>query len=136
MLIKYIIVGATLVTLAVTPALAGPKEDFEEGLKAYQDGGLVAAMSLLRRAADAGHAGAQAALAYILDKTDEDEEAVKYYKLSAAQGHPDGMYGLAGMYLQGEGVKQDFAEGRKWMLKAAEAGQPMAIHAMADGYRQ
>jgi len=136
MLIKSLVVGVSLVVLSAASAVAGPKEDFEEGIKAYQEGGLVASMTLLRRASDAGHAAAQAAYAYILDKSDEDEEAVKYYKMSAAQGHPDGMYGLAGMYFMGEGIKQDFVEGRKWMVKAAETGHEMATHAMADGYRQ
>ena len=79
---------------------------------------LRAAMLGLRKAADAGHAKAQARLAEILDASDYNEEAFAYYRKSADQGDVDGVFGLASMYAVGEGTKKDPAEAYK---TAAEA---------------
>lgn len=116
------------------PAIADPQEDFVAGMDAYQEGDLIAAMTALKKAADTGHAAAQAAYAYLLDKSDYDEDAVRYYRKSAEQGHDDGMYGLASMYSGGEGVAQDFAEARKWYVKSAEKGHPLAIRVLAEAH--
>lgn len=114
--------------------LAEPEEDYQAGLKSHSVGDIVGAMSPLRRAALAGHAKAQALLAEILDRTDFDEDAVDLYRKAAAQGDPDGMFGLGTMIVSGEGVKKDPAAGRVWIQKAAELGHLQAINVMAQGY--
>lgn len=132
---KFALITALVATLGVAQgALADPQEDFLKGYEAYQKGDLIQAMTLLKKAADAGHAAAQAGFGYILDKTDDDQEAVRYYRMSAEQGHVDGMYGLGSLYLMGEGVTQDLAEGRKWIEKAAAGGGDQAIRVLAEGY--
>lgn len=115
-------------------AWAGPEEDYQIGLKAYRGGDLVGSMSPLRRAADAGHAGAQALLGDILDKAESDEEAVAYFRKSAEQGNADGQYGLGAMYAAGEGVKKDPAEARKWITRAADQGHKLAVNTLAQAY--
>lgn len=55
-----------LAILYGTPVVAGPNEDYKEGSSRYAAGDLIAAMPALRKAADAGHAQAQALIADIL----------------------------------------------------------------------
>lgn len=109
-------------------------DDYTKGAKLYARGEVTAAMPLLKRAADAGHAGAQAMYADILDKAELDEEAIDYFRKSAAQGNADGQYGLGTMYASGQGVKRDPAEARAWITKAAEQGHALAINALAQAY--
>lgn len=115
-------------------AQADTEADYQAGLKSHRAGDIVGAMPPLRRAALAGHAKAQALLADILDRTDFDTDAVELYRKSAAQGDPDGMFGLGTMIVSGEGVKRDPAGGRVWIQKAAELGHLQAINVMAQGY--
>lgn len=129
------VVFCVLASASVT-ALASPAsdEDYQKGLKAYQSDDVMGAMPLLKRSADAGHAGAQAVLAYILDKAELDEEAIAYYRKAAEQGNPDGQFGLGSMYSAGEGVKRDLGEARRWTTKAAEQGHTQAINVLAQAY--
>jgi TPR repeat protein len=68
---------------------------------------------------------------YILDGTDEDVEAVEYYRKAAAQDYPAAQFSLGAAYLSGEGVKQNPEEGHKWVKRAAENGHGAAISQMA-----
>lgn len=116
------------------PALADPEENFAAGMKAYQEGDLIKSMSELQKAADAGHAGAQAAFGYLLDKSDYDGDAVAYYRKSADQGNEEGMFGLGSLFAAGEGIEKDYAQARIWFVKAAEKGQPQAVRVLAEAY--
>jgi TPR repeat protein len=115
-------------------ALAGPDEDYQAGVKSFRDGDVVGAMTPLRSASLAGHAKAQALLAEILDRTDFDEDAIALYRLSAAQGEPDGMFGLGVMTASGEGTRKDVLAGRDWILKAADKGLVLAVNVVAQAY--
>uniref|UniRef100_A0AC34F8H9 Uncharacterized protein n=1 Tax=Panagrolaimus sp. ES5 TaxID=591445 RepID=A0AC34F8H9_9BILA len=46
-------------------------------------------------------------------------KAASYYAKAAAAGNPEGMYNLAQLYETGKGVKRDFDESLRWLLKAA-----------------
>jgi TPR repeat protein len=61
---------------------------------AFQRGDIVAAMGHYTMAADAGSAEGQARLAWILDQSEQNEEAVKWYRASADQGHSGGQYAV------------------------------------------
>ncbi|HET9653503.1 MAG TPA: tetratricopeptide repeat protein [Usitatibacter sp.] len=122
--------------LLAAAAWAGPAEDFASGKSAYERGDVRTAISFLRNSADQGHAPSQALLAQILDQAEQNEEAVKYFRLAAGQGNPEGYYGLATMYASGEGVPRDLKAAREWMTKAAEAGHPQAVQSMALAYMQ
>lgn len=127
--------ASILAAIHTVPAHAGPAEDYAEGTRQrYAVGDLIAAMPLLRRAADAGHAAAQAAIAEILDHADSDSEAIEYFRKSAAQGNADGQFGLATMLVAGEGAPKNLAEARKWIVMAAEQGHKIAINELAQAY--
>jgi TPR repeat protein len=128
------LLATLLAAIAVGPVQAGPEEDFASGMISYRRTDFSTAIPALRKAADAGHAQAQAVLASVLDAADQDEEAVAYYRKSAAAGNLDGIFGLGTMLATGEGVAKDFTEARRLYLRAAEAGHKPAIAAVAEGY--
>jgi len=127
-------IAAAVAAMYSASAAAGPAEDYAEGSTRYNSGDIVAAMPMLRRAADGGHAAAQAMLAGILAHADSDPEALEYFRKSAAQGNADGQLGYGNMLAIGQGTKKDVAEGRRWIEKAAEQGHPTAINQMAHAY--
>jgi TPR repeat protein len=54
--------------------------------------------------------------------TQDGVEAVKWYKLAAAQGDANAQFNLGAMYDNGLGVKQDDVEAVKWSNLAAAQG--------------
>ncbi len=54
------------------------------------------------------------------------EEAVKWYRKAAAQGHRDAMFNLGMMYTQGRGVRQNNGEAVIYFRQAAELKHPRA----------
>ena len=130
-----LLLAAALLGLAAPLALAGAAEDADQAEKEFARGNLVTALSLWRKAAESGHAIAQARLGDVLDKADEDDEAVKWYRKSADQGEPAGEFGLGGMYTKGEGVKQDYAQALKYIGSAAGKGYLPAMVVMRDIYK-
>lgn len=131
------VVAFTLVlSCSIGLANAGPGEDFAAGMISYKRADFASAMPLLRKAADAGHPEAQAVLASILDAADSDEEAAAYYRKAADAGNLDGVFGLGTMLATGDGVKQDVAEARVLITRAAEGGHREAIKELALAYIQ
>lgn len=129
------VLGVLLLASSGSFAWASPDDDYRTGARMYEVGDMLGAMPIIKKAADAGHAAAQAMYAHmILAGGSGDEEALDYFRKSAEQGNADGQLGLGSMYASGEGVKRDLAEGRKWVTKAAEQGQPSAINEMALAY--
>ena len=108
--------------------------DVQAGIDAYDRGDLMAALSHYGKAAEAGSALAQARLAWIHDISEEDEAAVKWYRASADQGHPDGQYGLGEMYAKGEGVEKNPDEALLWFTRAAENGHSQAQRVLVSAY--
>lgn len=115
-------------------ALAGPDEDYQEGRKEFERGDQVAAIPKLKAAADQGNVRAQVLLGYILDVSEYDEEAVKYYQMAADKQDPEALYALGGMYGAGEGVKKDPKKALELVRAAAEAGYDAAVNYMAQIY--
>lgn len=134
-LIKYLAVVAASWSLLAPWAVAGPEQDTELAEKEFARGDLVVSMSLWRKAAEAGYAPAQVRLGDILDKAEEDVEAVDWYRKAAAQGNAAGEYGLGQMYLKGEGVKKDNEQARVNILRAAEKDYLPAVLLMMEAYR-
>jgi len=52
---------------------------------------------------------------------EDDAEAVRWYRLSAAQGFASGQYNLGVMYANGEGVLRSGAAAADWYYKAGLA---------------
>lgn len=126
--------GFLIFALMMQIAAADPVDDYNSGLKTFRGGDVVGAMPSLRSAADAGHADAQALLAFILHQAGENEKAAEYFRKSAEQGNIEGQYGLAIMYTAGDGVPKDMNEAKKWFTQAAEQGSAKSIHALAEIY--
>lgn len=126
---------ALMFALAAPLAWAGAAEDTEQAEKEFARGNLVVALTLWRKAADEGNAQAQARLGDMLDKAEENADAVAWYRKSAAQGNANGEYGLGQMYAKGEGVKQDFEQARIHVLRAAEQGHFNAVVQLREAYR-
>ena len=115
-------------------AVPTPAEDYEAGVKADAKGD-AGALTLYKRAADAGYAQAQARYADRLKRGGIMDEAFKYYRMSVQQGNSVGQYGLGAMYDEGEkGVKQDFGVARFLFGLAAEQGHRDASIRLAGAY--
>ena len=67
---------------------------------------------------------------------DRGDFAIAYRELApaAAGGAPAAQYAVARMYLSGEGVSRDGAEGLKWLRKAALAGIGVAQYQLGAYY--
>ena len=133
--VKSLMLGlAMALWAAACVAIAAPEDDFRAGEKSYLAGDVVGAMPVLRRAADAGHAKAQALLGYILDKAEFNEDAAKYFRLAADQGNADGQYGLGTLFASGEGMAKDPVAARQWIERAGAQGHAQAINALAQAF--
>lgn len=133
--LKTFWVGVVLGTVFASGAVAGPEQDNELAEKEFARGDLMASMGLWRKAALEGYAPAQARLGDILDKSEEDKEAVEWYRKAAVQGHAAGEYGLGQMYLKGEGVEKDVEKARTYIQLAAEKNNLQAVVMMMNAYR-
>jgi hypothetical protein len=116
-------------------AVAGPQEDTELAVKEFNRGDLVASMALWRKAAGEGYAPAQVWLGEILDKAEEDAEAVTWYRKAAEQGSAAGELGLGIMHAKGEGVPIDLAKAHSHVLKAAQQNHVPAMVVMMGAYQ-
>lgn len=128
-------VFALLCGLATPWVLAGPQEECDLAEKEFARGDLVASMGLWKKAALQGFAPAQARLGDMLDKSEDDEEAVDWYRKAAEQGNAAGEDGLGQMYAKGEGVKKDFEQARSYILRAAEKNYLPSVIMMMESYR-
>lgn len=118
----------------VCVAAAAPEDDFKAGERALRSGDVVGGMTALRRAADAGHAPAQALYGYVLDQAESNEEAASYYRKAAQQGNADGEFGMGKLLAAGEGVAKDAAAARGWFERAATRGHAQAINVLAQAF--
>lgn len=126
---------AMTLSLGAPLALAGPAEDTEQAENEFARGNLIVAMTLWKKAADQGYAQAQARLGDIYDKSEEDKDAVEWYRKSAAQGNAAGEFGLGEMYAKGEGVAKDDTQAYSYISRAAEKGYLPAVLVMRETYR-
>ena len=100
-----------------------PESQFKLGV-CYREGtGVVKdnrqAVNWTKKAADKGHPIAQANLgSFIASEADQSRypEVIKWFKLSAKQGHPGGMYKYGMALLGGIGVNVDRIEGCAWLI--------------------
>ena len=130
-----IAIALALVLPAGAQEQAAEQEDpLEAGLAAIDAGDMIGAIRSLRIAADEGSAEAQAWLGYIFDYSEDDEEAVAYYRAAAEQGNVRGLVGLGEMYAKGEGVEKDIDRARSYFIEAAEMGHETSIRALVDAY--
>ena len=60
------------------------------------------------------------------DDAKDHAEAVRWYRLAAAQGHAAAQFNLGHMLHRGQGVAQDYAEAVRWYRLAAAQGDAVA----------
>jgi TPR repeat protein len=116
----YLLSLAALLIALVSPARAG----WEEASTAWARGDYRAAFEESLPLARAGDPVAQFVVGLMYDLgdgvTQDDVEAVEWYRRAAEQGVVEAQYYLALMQLNGEGVLQNYAEAIKWFRRAAE----------------
>ncbi|BAL22668.1 tetratricopeptide repeat protein [Azoarcus sp. KH32C] len=130
---RHILVAFGLIA-SISSAHADAEADFQRGQASYRSGDLSGSMEPLKKAADAGHARAQALYGTLLDDAELDDEAAKYLKKSADQNDPEGQYGLAKMYFTGEAKAPNEAEAGRLMHAAAAQDHRVAIITLALAY--
>ena len=64
----------------------------------------------------------------------DDQEAAKWFRMSAEQGAAKGQSNLGLMYEKGKGVPQDYKEAVKWYRKSAEQGYASAQYHLGVKY--
>ncbi|MBI5752278.1 MAG: sel1 repeat family protein [Hydrogenophilales bacterium] len=128
-------VGVGAFSLLSSVALADPAQDTAHAEEAFLVGDLAKAMALWRQAAEQNYPAAQARLGDMLDVAEQDEEAVRWFRKAADQGHAAGEFGLGRMYAAGEGVKKDTQKAVYWIRRAAEKDYLLAVEMLAQAYR-
>ena len=84
-----------------------------------------------KKAAEAGHADAQFALARSLESS-EGPQAAQWYAQAALQGHADAQAALAELHAHGQGVAKDCVSALNWCARAAQQGHAAAQFALAQ----
>jgi len=85
---------------------------------------------------DQGEAEANNSLGDIYADRHDYQEAVKWYRLAAAQGYAPAQYNLGAVYALGEGVPQDYRKAVHWYRLAAEQGNAVAQSSLGVLYAQ
>jgi len=129
---KRVLVAAMIVCAGA--AQASPDDDYRLGRRDYFAGDMAGASLHLQRAADQGHAPAQALYGRLLRQTDSPGQALSYLRKAAAQDNREAQFELGSMYAAGDGVARDPAEARRWLEMAARGGYRPAIVVVADAY--
>jgi TPR repeat protein len=122
--------------LNFTAIMADPVEDTKKAEEAYYRDDLPVALELYRKAANEGYAPAQVRLAYILDWSESNEEAVEWYRKAAEQNNAEGKFGLGVMYSNGEGVETDPELALKLISESAEQEYPPAMNRLGVAYER
>lgn len=129
--------ASLLALLTTSSAFAQtPQEYVAKAEKAFDGSDIVGAMSYYRKAAEAGYIPAQNRLAYLLDKSERNEEAVKWYQKAVELGDAEAEHGLAGMYVSADGIAQNNSEALRLFTSSASKAYPPAIHVMASAYEK
>lgn len=99
---------------------------YQEGAAAFEAENYAAALKLLTKAAERGHAGAQFHLGRMysvgMGAAKDKAEALRWYEKSAEQGVAQAQYSLGDCYSSGAGTEKDPQKALQWYLKAARQG--------------
>jgi uncharacterized protein len=114
-----------------SPALADAKTDGDKGIAEFEKGNLMESMILLEKSAEEGYVPAQVTLAYILDSSERNDEAFKWYQKAADANDPAGLFGLGTMYAKGEGTTADPVKAGQLIERSARQVHMPAMRAYA-----
>lgn len=117
--------GVEIVQLKEPPYDDGDMDFWANKRGAYRD-----ALHL----AKLGHIKSQYNFAMMAHVRGDAETAAYWYKRAAQRRHELAAFNLASMYMDGEGVPQDFEEAARWMEVSAKAGYVPAQFQMGKLY--
>ena len=122
-----------------TPKTAMTAEEMlEMGEDYYGKENYVEAVKWYRKAAEQGHALAQATLGVCYLEgtgiTPNFTEAAKWFLKAAEQGQVEGQYAMGFCFYEGLGVTQSYTEAVKWLRRAAEQGLADAQCVLGECY--
>ena len=137
-LIKYLFAlwVINLLLFSTVNAKDSSEEYLVKAKAAFVQADIVNAIHWYRKAAAMENAEAQTRLAYLLDNSEENSEAVAWYRKAVQQGYTDAFYGLGVMYAAGEGVKLDESKAFELFTQAAEKGHAPSIRTLAVSYEK
>lgn len=99
---------------------------YREGTAAFEEKNYAAALKLLTKAAERGHAGAQFHLGRMysagMGAAQDKAEALRWYEKSAEQGVAQAQHSLGDCCSSGAGTEKDPQKALQWYLKAARQG--------------
>jgi TPR repeat protein len=108
------------------------------GKDAYDAENYVAAKNRFQRAAALGNAKAMMGMSWLYGNghgvPKDENEALRWRRMSADNGNTDAMQSIGYAYEKGEGVPQDYAEALRWFKKAAERNDASAMMSIASLY--
>ena len=123
---RLTVISLLVMFLAVSSALATPREYFNKGNTAFEDGNYKQAVKWLSKAAEQGDVLAQYNLGWMYANgqgvVQDYKQAVKWYSQAAEQGYASAQTNLGVMYAEGQGVAQNYKTAIKWYRQAAEQG--------------
>ena len=91
------------------------------------------ALQLSKMASDRGDASAQCNFANAMRMTGENEEALRYFRLSADQGFSEAEFSLGLVHMRADcGVEVDNDEAARWFARAASKGHTDAAELLSE----
>ena len=91
------------------------------------------ATQLTKMASDRGDAAAQCNYGNAMRMTGKNEEALRYYRLSADQGFTEAEFSLGLVYMRADcGVEFDNDEAARWFARAASKGHTDAAECLSE----
>ena len=126
--------------IALLFLLAAPvcAQNHDNGLEMGHSAGCAASLSACRQMAENGETIAQYNLGVVYEYgrgvTQNDVEAINWYRRASVRGMSAAQYKLGIMYDNGWGVAASDIEAVKWYSKAAEQGHTFAQHDLAFMY--
>lgn len=121
-------------------AYSDESDQFDEGLKAYNQGDYQSAYRIINPMASKGEAPALNLLGMMyelgLGVSKNAEKSVTYYRQAAEKGYSYAQYNLAVSYDSGVGIPINYREAVKWYTRAAEQGASFAQYNLGVMYEQ
>ncbi|MEO5352260.1 MAG: sel1 repeat family protein [Magnetococcus sp. XQGC-1] len=126
-----IALGMGVASLPRTGMAVDVEQAYKQGQASYQRNDWVGAIAQLRVAAEAQHVPSMVMLAYVLDRAEEDAEAMQWYRKAAMLNSAEGAMGLGEMLAESAEGKKNPAEALEWITRAAKLGHHPAMFRLA-----
>lgn len=133
--LRSLLVGILLFSLLSPIAFATPEEDYDQGVKSFNDEDIKEATRYLRLSADQNYFPAQVFLGELMIGSTDYEEAFGWFLTAAFQGDASGQYNLGQMYALGYGTEKKPDKAFFWTKKAAEQNDLRAVKLLAELYK-